>query len=392
MILPEGILLEAEVVGFHYEEEYWFRIIALYQPYGAFPDAPLPYALQLELFRSYDDFYDFQTDLLNAFPHEAGRVDGHPRVLPYMPGPAEVVNHEITASRQVELDDYLKRLADLRFSRARYVLEDVLIRTFCSQKPGDRVREAPPRTEDVEALLAAGIEEDAGVGEIAEQMSHLNVNGNGGKHRPASGGSAYDEEAIRHPYALAGNGSNGGHSRTGSSAALPTHQRSESNSSLRGASPLPPHMQHARNSSRAGSPSPLDPNAYQRTSGYSRNSQPPSPATESAPSSQPSSAGGRARSGSSAQALHSPPISASNPAPAFVKIKVFDGPSREVIALRVHPRVTLQQLCEKVAGRLGGREPESLRYATREGDVYVEDDGMLSEWIETTDKHVLWAD
>lgn len=58
------------------------------------------------------DFYDFQINLLEAFPDEAGKNEKE-RILPYMPGPLEDVNEDITGERQVDLDQYCKDLLNL---------------------------------------------------------------------------------------------------------------------------------------------------------------------------------------------------------------------------------------------------------------------------------------
>lgn len=43
------------------------------------------------------DFYDFQINLLNDFPVEAGKEDRE-RILPYMPGPLTDVDEDITGN------------------------------------------------------------------------------------------------------------------------------------------------------------------------------------------------------------------------------------------------------------------------------------------------------
>jgi bud emergence protein 1 len=55
--------------------------------------------------------------------------------------------------------------------------------------------------------------------------------------------------------------------------------------------------------------------------------------------------------------------------------------------------VSLAELMDKVQGRLGG-EVASLRYrdSSNRGFVDINGDEGLRHWIETTDKHVLYAD
>lgn len=38
------------------------------------------------IWRSYNDFFDFQCGLLDSFPEEAGTVGGFVRIIPYLPG------------------------------------------------------------------------------------------------------------------------------------------------------------------------------------------------------------------------------------------------------------------------------------------------------------------
>ncbi|TFY73189.1 hypothetical protein EWM64_g10823, partial [Hericium alpestre] len=80
---------------------------------------------------------------------------------------------------------------------------------------------------------------------------------------------------------------------------------------------------------------------------------------------------------------------------AFIKIKIFDRVSDDLIAIRVHPRVTHEQLVGKVQERLGGKVG-ALSYRESVGGaedfVPLEQDQDLRIWLESTDKHVLYAD
>ena len=42
-----------------------------------------------DIWRSYNDFFEFQCRLLDSFPEEAGSVRGFARIIPYLPGAAE---------------------------------------------------------------------------------------------------------------------------------------------------------------------------------------------------------------------------------------------------------------------------------------------------------------
>ena len=143
--LPDGLLLSARVVSFHYElEEYWFHVHALYQPFDPSDSSTLPPAKQLVLYRAYNDFFDFQIALLDTFPREGSRGE-NPRIIPFLPRPSDQVDDLFTATRQTELDDYLRLLYRLNRTTARYILEHHLTREFFALKPGDTEMDADPQ-------------------------------------------------------------------------------------------------------------------------------------------------------------------------------------------------------------------------------------------------------
>ena len=381
--LPEGILISADVKSFHYEtEEYWFRVHALFQPYG---QDTLPPAQQLVLFRSYNDFYDFQVQLLETFPHEAGR-DGSERILPYMPGPVPQVDHEITNTRRSELGEYLHQLCALRFS-ARQLVEHRLIREFLALKPGDAGQDVSPLHDEIEALSPPDKRPGTRQSEytVEDQFSRMRMS-NG----PDSG---YEEgDTLGRSY----DGSNMEYV----SRDYPPHDRAGSSTSMykNGLNGVP-QMAHSRSSSRANSrldgydagrshsPLEIDPhraNSYARSSVAS--SHDPSPVRSTHAPSVSTSISSRPRSHSNA---NTPSISASVSQTAFVKIKIYD--KEEVVAIRVHPRVTHAQLMDKVNARLG--HTPNLRYRdSMNQDLYLDNDEELRVWMDSTERHVLWAD
>ncbi len=93
--------------------------------------------------------------------------------------------------------------------------------------------------------------------------------------------------------------------------------------------------------------------------------------------------------------LEAPTISVRNPQVAFIKIKVFDMVQDDVIVIRVPPRVTHEQLLDKVQQRLGGQVARlSYREYGEHGRTFVllqQDDDVLW-WIGSTDEHVLYTD
>ena len=412
-MLPEGILLSADVVSFHYEmEEYWFRVDATFQPYPAPGQTRLPPSKHLILFRIYNDFYDFQVSLLNTFPREAGRQPPHPRTLPFMPGPAKDVDDALTATRREELDEYVHALCALGRSGGRYILEHTIVRQFLSLKPGDVENETEPRVREIEALNAGDgyaaengdqYSPTADYGEeVNDQMARLNVND--GRR---SAGSDYDDDGYqqypvdRHPYqqyngaqALSRDESlrlqarSQNHSRAGSSTSFHT-QRSQNNVSYpydRSHSPADRTVSptNSRNSEHVNGQSSrrIDNMGYQQSS-----------ATPSTNSFRRSDSPGRSRSQSTTNNFNNPPISSVNPQTAFVKIKIFDRVADDLIAIRVHPKVSHYELMEKVQSRLGS-EIAVLKYRDSLTNTFVglDSDAELRAWMDGTDKHVLYAD
>ncbi|KAF9780077.1 hypothetical protein BJ322DRAFT_309455 [Thelephora terrestris] len=405
--LPEGILLSAEVVSFHSEmEEYWFRVHTVFQPYDPDGTFDLPSARQHVLYRCYNDFYDFQIELLEKFPREAGREVANqkpsPRLIPYMPGPVEHVDDEITLTRKDELDKYLRALCKLKETSARYILESVVVRNFLAIKPGDAEMELEPCIEEIQTIFGAEDLPDGYSQEpphddtngLHDQMDRMNLNGgydNGYEDRSSRSRSNSRAHDPFHNGDV--NGKQPGHylasknhQRTGS--AVSGYSSSPGNSPQ----PAPTKPQWAQNHPYSGrgwdqSNTP----DYEDHFGHEHGR---TPSVTSA-TSQPLKLAvvSRSLSQSGAAKLNSPPISANNPQTAFVKIKIFDSVTDDLIAIRVHPRVTHAQLMEKVLSRLGGNV-KNLRYRRSAGGDFVEllDDNSLRSWLETTERHVLYAD
>jgi bud emergence protein 1 len=133
-------------------EAYWFPIDATFQPYNPANPNSVPPAKQLTLFREYSDFYDFQVNLLETFPREAGYEHPAERILPYMPGPTQGADHEVTASRREQLDEHLHSLCKLNLTGAKYILEHDVVREFLALEPGDMENGIDPRIDKIEAL------------------------------------------------------------------------------------------------------------------------------------------------------------------------------------------------------------------------------------------------
>lgn len=86
-----------------------------------------------DLQRVYEDFYELQINLINAFPEEAGQVPGKPRTLPYMPGPVKFVTDGISEGRRANLDEYLRDLLRLNSNASN----SSLVRNFFAPREND---------------------------------------------------------------------------------------------------------------------------------------------------------------------------------------------------------------------------------------------------------------
>jgi bud emergence protein 1 len=401
-VLPEGLLLTASITGFHYEnEDYWFRIRALYQPFDSTGTHSLPPARDLTLFRVYNDFFDFQTTLLKIFPAESGQ-QAQPRILPFMPGPAEHVDEVLTTRRKDELDDYVQRLCRLNKTRARYVLEDTHVRSFFAARPGDLDKRAGPQFETMSELNwydpvdepevmhatpDGGVPPSPVADVLMDRFGDLSMDDRRGDE---SDGSDYGEEpAAERGYA---NGYANGHRQHLHAPSMSVSSRTPS---PRGHVSRPSQGKNNYSNGRDSAYSSNSSGSRWRESGQnSHSTHATSPTSSTSKTSLNSSGNGGRRSRATSNAAAMPPISASNPQPAFVKIKVFDKMQDDLIALRVHPRVQLADLRDKVQQRLGGSITLlSYRASVSGGDSYValHDDEDLLIWIESTDRHVLYA-
>jgi bud emergence protein 1 len=390
-ILPDGLLLSARVVSFHSEmDEYWFRLHALYQPFDPSGSSTLPPAKDLVLFRAYNDFFEYQTTLLDTFPREAGREDKYPRIVPFMPGPTDEVDDALSATRRQELDDYLRRLCRLNRTTARYILQHDLTREFFALKPGDVERDTVSQYDLMAAVGWYDPLEDpqpvsiqdppSPVDDVVRKLQQTSIKQPLRRHSDSEGsdyGDDLDPTIAR--------SKSGGHSQR-----QPPHTAPLTHSKPHTARHVPPP-----GSARNGNGHHSSNSGQFRDSAYSRSSASSSSRPADSPLRSSSGARSTRSGGTTGASAGPPPISASNPQTAFIKIKIFDRIQDDLIAIRVHPRVTHEQLLDKVQQRLGGQVARlSYRESGEAGEDYVplqQDDDVLW-WIGSTDKHVLYAD
>lgn len=405
-MLPEGEIISLEVPSFHNEAyNYWFRIQVIF-----YSDENTSSAYALSLYRTYEDFYEFQINLLDSFPYEAGRPakgkeDQSPpeRILPYMPGPVDDrIDDELTEYRREELDAYVKALVDLRDRGADYILRHELIRSFFAAKHGDHFQETDRRQDPVEELdeRMAGSRISDGRGYDANQ----NQNQNQSQRAPSAMSKHSQHSAL---------GVGGGRHMSGGYPA--TQQSGQSGAS---------QSTHSRQVSRG--PSPMANYASESVASSSTINRPPSATRQMQPNHQPQLSASSASAAAARTAAHlSGPLStattssswghapnsavsaggggsgASGPGgggqPPYVKIKIFDRATDDLIAIRVHPNVTFDELSEKVHARLGA-VVTALRYKDASmggGGGYgeIRDDQELRDWMRTEDqKLVLYAE
>ncbi|KAL6941607.1 hypothetical protein ACO0RG_002742 [Hanseniaspora osmophila] len=117
----EQFILDAAVENYTLEDhKYWFHLTCITSN-----------GLIRSLRRSYEDFYDMQVRILEAFPREAGKIMDKKtgrmseRIVPYIPGPVPYVTDTITKQRKDDLNLYVKELTNLpiRISRCSLVLQ-----------------------------------------------------------------------------------------------------------------------------------------------------------------------------------------------------------------------------------------------------------------------------
>ena len=431
-MLSDGEIISTHVKSFHYEAEaYWFRINALF-----LPDDPEAQAISLVLYRLYEDFYNFQITLLDLFPKEAGRGGSRDsyqsgmappeRILPYMPGPLEQVDVDITNTRREDLDTYLRELLALRNMNAEYILRHEHVLGFFSPGPGDMMenvsrRQADTMAAEVAARQAADAEEyrqsaqseasgaghDRRTDELEDRLGDLQVGSRNSSSTGRGSPVTPSEQAFfgngNARSSLSGSGSGSGHAPFRSSRLLSSLDQT-GGQLARGGSPASsngPGGVASPPTGTRGLPSPFSPGMTTGSTSSSFGSASTVPG------------GGRLSgnaNGGSVPLPHQPLGQTSSPAsgnsngmnsgngPAFIKIKILDRNTDDMIAIRVPPRVTYEQLVDKVRDRLVA-QVSRLQYRNANGGAGggesfsdVMDDHTLREWLDREDKLVLYAE
>ena len=121
----------------HHEMKYWFIV-----------ESTMEDGKHWELNREYTDFYALQTALMEEFPEAAGRIEGHKRTLPFMPGPLPWVTERLTSERREHMDRYLAQLLAMN----QKILSSYTVRTFFAPRGADQEIES---TSEAEASVSS---------------------------------------------------------------------------------------------------------------------------------------------------------------------------------------------------------------------------------------------
>lgn len=152
--LPSGLPTWAEVDAVHKEQgDYWYRVRCLWQPEPkgktrrSPPPGPEPAPtnqptrplIELELYRLYEDFYDFHVAFMARFPLEAGQGPQGvgASIIPPLPRPlpeGELPSESSAEHHRRFLDQYIRALVAL----PRHLTRSDAVQLFFDPRPGDR--------------------------------------------------------------------------------------------------------------------------------------------------------------------------------------------------------------------------------------------------------------
>jgi bud emergence protein 1 len=163
---PEKLLapISASIPRYCFEnDKYWYII-----------ECVLEDGSHWELSRFYQNFYDFQINLLQAFPEEAAPSNGSPRILPFMPGPVTYVTDAISNGRRESLDLYVKALLQL----PHYISRCDLVKRLFQPVEGDFELDPKAMAEDYR-LSNLSQQSGSNSQSLSQQSSHDQMGHNG---------------------------------------------------------------------------------------------------------------------------------------------------------------------------------------------------------------------
>lgn len=217
-LAPEPLLpapISASVPRFCFENDKYRYIIECTMDNGS----------HWELARLYQNFYDFQIALLQAFPKEAG-LDGGPRSLPFMPGPVTYVTDMISNGRRENLDIYVRKLLEL----PEHISKCQLVRELFAPREGDYELEHSPAGGDYR--LSAASHQSSNANDLSRTASRQSsrgvINGNGGYPPGSAAAGQQRSNYPRNPQSM--NGSSQSHYRSPSEAQYSTPMNRQASS------------------------------------------------------------------------------------------------------------------------------------------------------------------
>lgn len=221
MVVP----LRARVPRYcHHEMKFWFVVEAFMED-GKY----------WELNREYTDFYGLQTALMEEFPEVSGKVQGHKRTLPFMPGPLPWVTERLTSERREHMDKYLTQLLNMSSN----ITTSYTVRDFFAPREGDIETEPSGDTDSEWVRLSQGSSQQS-YAENSRQSSTGNLSNTG--QTAFTSPQKKQQQVQQGPY--------------DSVKQPPGHYRTPSDLRAPNGAAMPPPMQTNGNSALSPSPAP----------------------------------------------------------------------------------------------------------------------------------------
>ncbi|KAL9053307.1 MAG: hypothetical protein Q9162_004858 [Coniocarpon cinnabarinum] len=161
----------------HHEMKFWFIV-----------EAFMDNGKSWELNREYTDFYALQTALMDAFPQEAGKVEGYRRTLPFMPGPLPWVTERLTSERRDHMDRYLTSLLAL----PSHIISHPVVKQFFAPRENDTEIEGVPEDAEI-ARMSRGSSQHSYAHHDSRQSSTGNLSYPGTSYTSPS-------KSLQNPY------------------------------------------------------------------------------------------------------------------------------------------------------------------------------------------------
>lgn len=351
-----GVVVHASVESFHYEQgHFWFHLRAHFSRNSS-SDLTSNETTVLVLYRLYEDFHDFHLALVEMFPGEER--------LPVMPEVVEPVDELVCSRRVEELTEYLEELCRME----EEIRECELVYEFLGPREGDVELEGEVGGVEMNSLNRS--QEDV-EGEVVEYLSKMTKEErdleelmNGLTTRDEENGMREMEERK-----LGSKESNRSIQTAFEGASATTH----------------PYQTHHQHSTSMDSRSGQNPASILNQTHALKN---PSGLGLTLGSQNPSSNGQQGN---------------------FLKIKIYQIETDDLIAIRVPTKVKYEELVKRVKERIGD-QIHSLRFKDESGVgfstgettpifnsaghrlVGIDNDSDLERWIESGYKLVLYVE